>query len=108
MSAGMAISRIGRWLRQAVTLVAGAAVLAVQPASAQSILRDAETEAHLIARKDRRMQGHAVRNQRDQQEKALARRHALLTLRNRCAGEDATAPEQHAEAGIKRGGNQMK
>ncbi len=47
MSAGMAISRIGRWLRQAVTLVAGAAVLAVQPASAQSILRDAETEALL-------------------------------------------------------------
>ena len=69
---------------------------------------DAETEAHLIARKDRRMQGHAVRNQRDQQEKALARRHALLTLRNRCAGEDATAPEHDAEAGIKRGWNQMK
>ncbi len=43
----MAVAMIGRLMRGAALAVAGIAMLAAQPALAQSILRDAETESLL-------------------------------------------------------------
>jgi hypothetical protein len=70
--------------------------------------RHAEAEAHLAAREDRQVQRRAVRDDGAQQQQALARAHALAARLQRGTARHAGAPEEHAQAGVKRGGEEMK
>lgn len=54
------------------------------------------------------MQGEAVCEQREQQQAAFSTAHAFATGAGGGFAEHALAPEQDADAGIKRGGKQMK